>query len=118
MTELPTRERFIEAARAMAPALAERAAETENLRRLPEANVEAIVDAGLHRIYQPARYGGAEMTYDNRRHFMLTEWIPGTDYRIPSMKAGREDQAAYLIGELPEEHIERLRERHEAKLGA
>lgn len=63
MTELPTRERFIEAARAMAPALAERAAETESLRRLPEANVAAIVDAGLHRIYQPARYGGGEMDY-------------------------------------------------------
>lgn len=23
------------------------------------------------------RYGGAELSYDNRRHFMLTEWIPG-----------------------------------------
>lgn len=63
MTELPSRDRFIEAARALAPEFAERAAETETQRRLPEANVEAIVDAGLHRIYQPARYGGAEMDY-------------------------------------------------------
>ena len=57
----PPRETLIDAATAMIPALRERAAEAEAARRVPEASVRDLVDAGIHRIYQPARYGGYEM---------------------------------------------------------
>ena len=43
--------------------LREQAAEADALRRLPDRTVEALVEAGFHRVYQPARYGGCEMDY-------------------------------------------------------
>lgn len=47
-------------ARALAPLLRGRAGECEALRRLPEANVAELLEAGLFRIVQPRRYGGHE----------------------------------------------------------
>jgi 3-hydroxy-9,10-secoandrosta-1,3,5(10)-triene-9,17-dione monooxygenase len=58
---IPSREALIEAAEAMIPALRERGADADAARRIPDASVRELVDAGLHRIYQPARYGGYEM---------------------------------------------------------
>jgi len=58
---IPSRDTLIEAAEAMVPSLRERAADAEAARRLPEASVCELVDAGIHRIYQPARFGGYEM---------------------------------------------------------
>jgi len=57
----PSREALIEAAEAMIPALRERGPDADTARRIPEASVRALVDAGIHRVYQPARYGGYEM---------------------------------------------------------
>ncbi|MEJ0068956.1 MAG: acyl-CoA dehydrogenase family protein [Pseudomonadota bacterium] len=65
MTALPnlTRDDLIDRARDMIPMLRERAAETEQLRRLPDATNAAFHAAGLYRMYQPRRYGGYEMDY-------------------------------------------------------
>ena len=57
----PSRDTLIDAAMALVPALRDRAAEAETARRIPEASVRDLVDAGIHRIYQPTRYGGYEM---------------------------------------------------------
>jgi 3-hydroxy-9,10-secoandrosta-1,3,5(10)-triene-9,17-dione monooxygenase len=54
---------LIAAAHDLVPRLRAEAAEADTLRRLPDRTVEALVAAGFHRIYQPARYGGGEMDY-------------------------------------------------------
>jgi 3-hydroxy-9,10-secoandrosta-1,3,5(10)-triene-9,17-dione monooxygenase len=58
-----TRDALIGRARDMIPELRARAAEAEALRRLPDATNRAFHDAGLYRLYQPARYGGYEADY-------------------------------------------------------
>jgi 3-hydroxy-9,10-secoandrosta-1,3,5(10)-triene-9,17-dione monooxygenase len=45
-------------ARGLVPALRARAAETEKLRRIPDATIAALGAAQLFRLFQPARYGG------------------------------------------------------------
>lgn len=50
-------------ARELVPVLRARAAETEKLRRLPDATVTALHEAGLFRLFQPARYGGIEAPF-------------------------------------------------------
>ena len=50
-------------ARELVPKLKERAAETEALRRLPDATERELHDAGLFRIVQPSRVGGLELDY-------------------------------------------------------
>jgi 3-hydroxy-9,10-secoandrosta-1,3,5(10)-triene-9,17-dione monooxygenase len=50
-------------ARALAPALRERAARTEELRRLPPETERDLHDCGLFRILQPKRVGGSELDY-------------------------------------------------------
>ncbi len=54
---------LIERARAMAPALRERAAAAEAMRRIPEVTHAEFRDAGFYRVLQPARYGGLEARY-------------------------------------------------------
>ncbi|WP_420839312.1 acyl-CoA dehydrogenase family protein [Bradyrhizobium oropedii] len=50
-------------ARALAPALRERASRTEELRRLPPETERDLHDSGLFRILQPKRVGGSELDY-------------------------------------------------------
>src|SRR6266496_1792684 len=50
-------------ARALIPELRERASRTEALRRLPPETERDLHDAGLFRIVQPKRVGGAEFDY-------------------------------------------------------
>lgn len=59
-----TREDVLARARAMIPALRERAEEGEKLRRCPDQTVREYVDAGLLRVCQPSRYGGYDLGYD------------------------------------------------------
>jgi len=54
-------EEMIERARRLAPTLAQRAEECERLRRLPDETERDLHAAGLFRIVQPARVGGAEL---------------------------------------------------------
>jgi 3-hydroxy-9,10-secoandrosta-1,3,5(10)-triene-9,17-dione monooxygenase len=55
-----TPEEYLARVRALIPALRERAAYAEQLRRLPEQTVEDFQRAGLFRALQPKRYGGYE----------------------------------------------------------
>src|SRR5258707_9802036 len=50
-------------AKALIPKLSDRAARTEELRRLPPETERDLHDAGLFRIVQPKRGGGAEFDY-------------------------------------------------------
>jgi 3-hydroxy-9,10-secoandrosta-1,3,5(10)-triene-9,17-dione monooxygenase len=50
-------------AKALIPALRDRAAKTEELRRLPPETERELHDAGLFRILQPKRVGGSELDY-------------------------------------------------------
>ena len=59
-----TREELISRARAMIPRLRERAAATEEARRLLPETVQEFTDAGFFRIVQPKRFGGFELGLD------------------------------------------------------
>lgn len=54
---------MIARARALVPALRERASRTEELRRLPPETERDLHDSGLFRILQPRRVGGSELDY-------------------------------------------------------
>ncbi|MDP6352427.1 MAG: acyl-CoA dehydrogenase family protein [Alphaproteobacteria bacterium] len=54
---------YLARARALARTLADRAAETEALRRLPDATIADFHRTGLFRVIQPARAGGPELTF-------------------------------------------------------
>ncbi|SCB43273.1 3-hydroxy-9,10-secoandrosta-1,3,5(10)-triene-9,17-dione monooxygenase [Bradyrhizobium shewense] len=54
---------MIAKARALVPRLRERAARTEELRHLPSETEMDLHEAGLFRMLQPARIGGAELDY-------------------------------------------------------
>ena len=54
---------MIDRARALVPRLRDRAPKTEELRRLPPETERDLHEAGLFRILQPKRVGGAELDY-------------------------------------------------------
>jgi 3-hydroxy-9,10-secoandrosta-1,3,5(10)-triene-9,17-dione monooxygenase len=56
-----TPEVYRERARALLPALRERASYAEELRRLPDETLKEFQEAGLFRALQPKRYGGYEL---------------------------------------------------------
>jgi 3-hydroxy-9,10-secoandrosta-1,3,5(10)-triene-9,17-dione monooxygenase len=58
---LNTYDEAIERARALKPVLRERIAETEQLRRLPAANVADLLQSGLYGLMTPKRFGGSEL---------------------------------------------------------
>jgi 3-hydroxy-9,10-secoandrosta-1,3,5(10)-triene-9,17-dione monooxygenase len=53
-----TSDELIARAEELVPVIAERAAQAEELRRVPEETVRDLVDAGLVRVANPERYGG------------------------------------------------------------
>ncbi|RYJ25762.1 oxidoreductase [Streptomyces sp. L-9-10] len=53
-------EQVFEVVRSLVPVIRERAAEAEAARRVPEATIEELSDAGFFRLLQPKRYGGLE----------------------------------------------------------
>jgi 3-hydroxy-9,10-secoandrosta-1,3,5(10)-triene-9,17-dione monooxygenase len=57
----PARAAALERARALAPALCERAAQTDNDRRLPQATIDELLDAGLFAVIRPRLFGGDEL---------------------------------------------------------
>jgi len=64
-TESVTKEELIRRAEELAPVLAERASETEELRRIPEESLRALEEAGLTRVVNPVAFGGyPEIDYD------------------------------------------------------
>ena len=58
-----TAEELIERTAALVPGIAARAGEAERLRRIPDATIDALRDAGLFRLYVPARFGGFELPF-------------------------------------------------------
>jgi len=54
---------MLQRAQALVPKLRERAAMTEDMRRLPPQTEQELHDAGLFRILQPKRIGGSEFDY-------------------------------------------------------
>jgi 3-hydroxy-9,10-secoandrosta-1,3,5(10)-triene-9,17-dione monooxygenase len=50
-------------AEALVPVLRERAAEAEELRRLPDVTIGDLHESGLFRLLQPARVGGSELPF-------------------------------------------------------
>src|SRR5260370_7507963 len=52
---------MVERARRLVPKIAARAEECERLRRLPDETERDLHEAGLFRIAQPARVGGADL---------------------------------------------------------
>lgn len=59
----PTRSELVDVARNMLPALRERADWADNNGTLPRETHDALMDAGLYRIYLPERFGGYESDY-------------------------------------------------------
>ena len=56
-----TREALVERARDLIPGIQARAALADEIRRIPDDSQRELMDAGLYRIYLPARFGGYEM---------------------------------------------------------
>ena len=56
-----TPEEYLNRARALIPAIRERAPSMEQLRRLPDETFKEFQEAGLFRALQPRRYGGYEL---------------------------------------------------------
>ncbi len=63
-TAIPTHEDLVGRARDLAPAIAGRADETEQIRKVHPDSVADIQEAGLWRVLQPTRYGGYEGRYE------------------------------------------------------
>ena len=87
-----------ERAEALVPALQARGTEADKLRRLPDETVADVMAAGLHRLCQPARLGGAELPLDAAvdiistlaRGCASTAWVCGV-YADHSIIAGMMD---------------------------
>jgi 3-hydroxy-9,10-secoandrosta-1,3,5(10)-triene-9,17-dione monooxygenase len=59
----PSLGELVAAARGLKPLLSAQAKDAEDQRDLPQAVIEALKAAGLHRIYMPRRWGGYEMDW-------------------------------------------------------
>lgn len=70
-TPRPSAEELVERARTLAPRLAERSAETEAKRQLPDVTIAELQEAGFFRMLQPARWGGYE---HDPRTFYEVQW--------------------------------------------
>ncbi|MDE2778130.1 MAG: acyl-CoA dehydrogenase family protein [Chloroflexota bacterium] len=58
-----SRDQLVKRAATLMPIVKARAPQTEELRRVPEETVKEILDAGLHLIGVPKRYGGLDVDY-------------------------------------------------------
>src|SRR5215207_7298448 len=58
------RAELLQRAEALVPLLADRAVETERLRRIPDATLKDLREAGLLRLANPERFGGFGLDYD------------------------------------------------------
>jgi 3-hydroxy-9,10-secoandrosta-1,3,5(10)-triene-9,17-dione monooxygenase len=113
------REDLIEAARALVPALRERAEDTEAARRIPDTTHAAFVDAGLYRMFQPERFGGGEMDLAlmvdvameigrgcgssawNLTNIAVQGWIGGMHYPETQEELWADNPAALIASSFP-----------------
>jgi 3-hydroxy-9,10-secoandrosta-1,3,5(10)-triene-9,17-dione monooxygenase len=63
-TQTLTRDELLRRAAELVPVLAQRAQQTEQLRRIPDETVADLTRSGLLRIANPARFGGLGLDYD------------------------------------------------------
>ncbi len=63
-TTTVTIDEIVDRAEALLPAIAERALQTEQDRRIPQETIDEIQAAKLNRILHPTRYGGLGLDYD------------------------------------------------------
>lgn len=61
MTDRPTADEFLRRAEALVPALRERRAEADRIRRVPDQTLVDFHEAGFFRMLQPTDYGGFEL---------------------------------------------------------
>jgi 3-hydroxy-9,10-secoandrosta-1,3,5(10)-triene-9,17-dione monooxygenase len=106
-----TAEELLAHARALAPVLNERVAEADRLRELPRVTVDDIRRTGIHRVHQPARFGGAEaeMRYgldiitETGRGCASTAWVLAQNITHNLMLAQWPDEAQQDVwGERPD----------------
>ncbi len=82
-----TPEAYLDRARGLLPALRERAARAEQLRRMPDETFADFQEAGLFRALQPKRYGGYELD-------------PGVFYQAVSEVAAVCGSSGWILGVL------------------
>ena len=98
---IPTPEELIERARAMVPALKERAKRATADRKVPDETIAEMQEAGFFRILQPKRWGGYEMHPNTffevqkllAQGCMSTGWVYGVVGGHPYEMALFHDQA-------------------------
>ena len=82
----PDLEELLARAEALVPVLRERAAQAEELRRLPDETIEDLHRAGLFRILQPKRVGGSELPF---RSIVELVSVIGKGRRLDRLGAGQ-----------------------------
>lgn len=82
--DIPTHEEMLARADALIPHLRERAEETEHLRRIPDATIEELKDAGVFRILAPKAVGGFGMGLETYVQVMrrLARGCPSTAWNV------------------------------------
>ena len=103
--EIPSADAIVARARAMIPALRERAPQSERERRLPKQTIADMQAAGLFKVLQPKRWGGYEL--DMLTYFdvqmalgegdMSVAWVYGVVGVHPWFVALLDDRAAKEI---------------------
>jgi alkylation response protein AidB-like acyl-CoA dehydrogenase len=89
---------LVERASALLPLLRQNMAKANDERRLPQENVDALIDAGLFRTWMPRRYGGyeADVKTGLRISAELARGCPATGWNASMMNA-----CSYLAWMLP-----------------
>ncbi len=106
-TDRPTVDELLVRARALIPVLRERAAHTEQLRRIPEETIEALRSADILRMAQSPKFGGlgygvdkvAEIAMEVGRGCGSTAWMSG-------QWPGHQFMVGYFPLEAQEEYFE------------
>jgi len=91
---------LIERAKELAPVLAERRAQANELRRLPDGTIANLRDAGFFRMLQPKRWGGLEV---NPKTFFEVQRILARGCPSTAWVLGVVGVHAWQLGLFPEE---------------
>ena len=94
-----TRAELVNRAKALQPLLREHVKEGEVLRRLPDAVVEALTEAGFYRLLVPRRFGGYEA--EVRTIVEITETLAEADASA-AWTIGVTTTGAWCAGQLPD----------------
>ena len=70
-SEIMKIEEAAERVQAILPVIREYSDEAEQLRRQPDVNIAAMINAGLARLLMPRRWGGYELSYDVFMHTIV-----------------------------------------------